>query len=231
MNDYVEYANYVAAEMKRSGYAKQCVARGDVDEQLVAAYEADLNAASDERPLQRFFEDHPGILAQELGANCRWVLPQVSLGGRYVPDFLVARLDSGGVGWTLVELESPTAQLFTKDGQPRKELRKGLSQIQDWRTWLIANRDVARRSRNEQGLGLVGIDHMANGLVIIGRRHHRSVADQERLNSLMHRERIQIRSYDWLLEEARDRIRFRGDLAEARAVICEDCDLQGRTLR
>ncbi|MFF4351081.1 Shedu anti-phage system protein SduA domain-containing protein [Streptomyces sp. NPDC001530] len=231
MNDCVEYANYVAAEMKRNGYARHCVARGDVDEQLLAAYEVELNAATDERPLQRFFEEHPGILAQELGAACRWVLPQVSLGGRYVPDFLVARIDSGGVRWTLVELESPTAQLFTKDGQPRKELRKGLSQIQDWRDWLTANRDVARRSRTDQGLGLIGIDHMASGLVIIGRRHHRLVADQERLNSLVYRERVLIRSYDWLLDEARGRIRIRGELARSGAVMCEDCDLPGRSFQ
>lgn len=225
----MEYARYVADEMRHNGYPRQCVARGDVDETVVAAYEAQLNAATDERPLQRFFEDHPGILAQELGALCRWVLPQVSLGGRYVPDFMVARLDSGGVRWTLVELESPTAQLFTKDGQPRRELRKGLSQIQEWRDWLIANRDVARRSRRDHGLGLVGVDHMATGVVIIGRRSSRSLADQERLNSLVYRERCLIRSYDWLLEEARDRMRFRGDLDRNKVVICEDCDLPGRS--
>lgn len=230
VSDWTAYVAHVTAEMRRNGYERQCVARGDVDEQLIADYQAVLDAAPDERPLQRFFEDHPGVLAQEYAANCRWVLPQVSLGGRYVPDFLVARIDSGGVRWTLVELESPAAQLFTKDGQPRKELRKGLSQVQDWRDWLIANRDVARRSRADQGLGLIGVDHMATGLVIIGRRHHRSEAERERLKSLVWRERVLIKSYDWLMDEARHRIRFRGDLAQARVVICEDCHLPGRTV-
>ncbi|GGP72356.1 hypothetical protein GCM10010287_17830 [Streptomyces variabilis] len=231
MNDYEEYARYVTAEMTRNGYPKLCVARGDLDEATITAYESELEAATDERPLQRFFEDHPGVLAGELRANCRWVLPQVSLGGRYVPDFLTARLDSGGVHWTLVELESPVVQLFTQDGQPRKELRKGLSQVQDWRDWLAANRDLARRSRADQGLGLIGIDHLASGIVIIGRRHHRSLADQERLKSLIFRERVLIRSYDWLLEEARWRVAQRGELARDKTVMCEECALPGRTFR
>ncbi|MFJ5639847.1 Shedu anti-phage system protein SduA domain-containing protein [Streptomyces sp. NPDC093223] len=231
MNDYVEYARYVTAEMTRNGYPKLCIAQGDVDEATIAAFESELEAATDERPLQHFFEDHPGILAGELGAHCRWVLPQVSLGGRYVPDFLDARLDSGGMHWTLIELESPTAQLFTRDGQPRRELRKGLSQVQDWRDWLTANRDLARRSRADKGLGLLGIDHLASGIVIIGRRSHRSVADQERLKSLIFRERVLIRSYDWILERARSRVALRGELARGRAVMCEECALPGRTFQ
>lgn len=230
MSDYVEYARDVASEMRRNGYPKLCVAQGDVDEQMIAAYEAELVVASDERPLQRFLEDHPGLLAQQLGALCRWVLPQVNLGGRFIPDFMVARMDSAGVHWTLVELESPTAQLFTRDGLPRRELRKGLSQIQDWRDWLSANQDFARKSRAEHGLGLVGVNHRASGLVIIGRRESRSSGDRERLDSLIFRERVLIRSYDWLLEEARSRIPFTVDLTKSRAVICEECELPGRSL-
>lgn len=231
VNDYVEYARYVTTEMTRNGYPKLCVARGDVDEATIAAFESALETATDERPLQRFFEDHPSVLAGELRANCRWVLPQADLGGRYVPDFLTARLDSGGMQWTLVELESPTAQLFTRDGLPRKELRKGLSQIQDWRNWLTANRDLARRARSDHGLGLIGMDHLASGIVIIGRRQHRSPTDQERLKSLIVRERVLIRSYDWLLEEARWRVALRGELAQDNAVMCEECVISGRTFQ
>ncbi|MFJ8632688.1 hypothetical protein [Streptomyces sp. NPDC093568] len=71
MYDYVEYANYVAAEMNRNGYARQCLARGDVDEQLVTAFEADLNAASDER---RFSASLKITLASWLASSQRTVV-------------------------------------------------------------------------------------------------------------------------------------------------------------
>ncbi|MGH8350692.1 MAG: Shedu anti-phage system protein SduA domain-containing protein, partial [Pseudomonas sp.] len=72
------------------------------------------------------------------------------------PDFLVARLDSLGVKWVLVELESPTAPLFTKDRRESRQLAKGISQINEWRRWLDDNRTYARRA-GRSGLGLKDI--------------------------------------------------------------------------
>lgn len=62
----------------------------------------------------------------------------------------------------------------------------------------------------------------------IGRRECRSSSDRERLDSLIFRERVLIRSYGWLLEEARSRIPFTADLVRIRRVIYAECDLPGR---
>jgi hypothetical protein len=106
-----EYVERVTREFEIAGHKKLCghgVAR-DADDALIGEYRSILDEAADEKPLQAFLELHPEMLVAELGMYCRWVLPRSSLAGKYVPDFLTARLYSSGLTWTLVELESPRA--------------------------------------------------------------------------------------------------------------------------
>jgi hypothetical protein len=209
--EYEAFAKQVEDEFRRNGYTRYCVETadaGDVDEDGIAKYLKELESAEDEKPMQRYLEEHPQLVLGELGAQCRWVIPQKSLGGEYVPDFLVARLDSTGVVWTLIELESPRVLLFT-EGRQRKQLSKGMNQINDWRRWLANNQDTARRARSRNGLGLVGITSMARGIVIIGRADQRTDDDRERIQQIMFQQQITIHSYDWLAREAKQRIENR----------------------
>jgi len=66
-----------------------------------------IEAADDEKNIQLFIEKHPQILGVLLGGNPRFCLSRPPLGGKYVPDFLVSDVDSLGVRWVLVELETP----------------------------------------------------------------------------------------------------------------------------
>jgi hypothetical protein len=179
----------------------------DVTVQDVEDYKNLLDEARDEKPLQRFFEQRPWMLASEFW-GCRWVIPQHRLGSEFVPDFLVAHFSSGGLRWTLIELESPTAPLFTKNRQPRVQLRTALNQIEDWRSWLDENRSYARRQRRN-GLGLLDITgSRANGLVLIGRREGRTTDDVELLGRHEALHRSAIHSYDWIIDGAHERIPF-----------------------
>ncbi|MEU5908939.1 Shedu anti-phage system protein SduA domain-containing protein [Micromonospora sp. NPDC047527] len=221
--DWDEYERRVHAEFGRAGHRKMCAhdAVGDVDDALVAEYRAELDRAMDESPMQGFLEKHPAMLVGELGPQCRWVLPRVTLAGKYVPDFLTARLDSTGVKWTLIELESPRVEkLFTRDGTPARQLAKGIAQISDWRSWLGNNQDMARRPRSEHGLGLIGIEgYITPGLLIIGRASDRTDDVRPRLNQLMAQNMINIRSYDWLTREVTKRREFR----ERFGSVCDEC--------
>ncbi len=119
--------------------------------------------------MQLLLERHPEILAYLVdGHHGAYVVPQVSLGKEFVPDFFVAGQTSAGIRWTLVELESPTASLSIADGQASSQLRKAVKQITDWREWLADNADYARRGIKENGLGLPGIRHDARGLIAAG---------------------------------------------------------------
>lgn len=88
-------------------YASRVAAARDVTQADIADYATVLEAAADERPLQQFLGSRPGMLSQQLSTGCRWVIALPRLGAEYVPDFVVSRLNSGGLHWTLVELEGP----------------------------------------------------------------------------------------------------------------------------
>ncbi|MGW4025744.1 MULTISPECIES: Shedu anti-phage system protein SduA domain-containing protein [unclassified Streptomyces] len=157
-----------------------------------ALHEA-MDNATEERPMQVVLENHPALLANVIaGHHGIWVRPQVRLGDRYVSDFLIASRTSAGLRWHLVELESPTERL-TNPGNQRASptLRHAIDQIQDWREWLKVNLLSARAS-------LPGITVDARGLIIMGREDvtdsAREIRDRHSVN-----DRIEIRTYDWLL--------------------------------
>ena len=132
-----------------NGYQKYCVWASDsldATESTIQEYCACLDSAEDEKPMQKFLTEHPWMLVAEEGGQCRWVIPQMSLGRKFFPDFLVGRLDSPGLNWKLVKIQSPRAQLFTKADRPADQLREGIEQVQRWRRWLKNNRDMACRS-------------------------------------------------------------------------------------
>ena len=165
----------------------------------VLALQDALDTATDERPLQKILERYPEILGYlPTGHHGTYVIPQGMLGKEYVPDFLIAAYTSAGLWWTLVELESPAARLTIADGQPSKQLRKAIQQVNDWREWLRDNSDYARRSTNENGLGLPGIRDDARALIIISRDTEAKNPDKMRLRELGERN-IEIRTYDWLV--------------------------------
>lgn len=181
----------------------------DVTTADVEAFRAALENANDERPLQAYLAGNPKLLVQHLGGgHGRWVISQKRLGAEYVPDFLIGEKSSVGHEWRAVELQSPTAQLFNRRKPCRQSahLDEGIKQILEWRRWLAANRDYARRPTDEQGLGLVGIDDKCEGLLLIGREDHVKPEDNERRRQLGHDLRIKIRTYDWITREAQRRI-------------------------
>jgi hypothetical protein len=159
--------------------------------------------------MQRLLTKRPALLVQHLtGGHGRWVIPKKKLGSEYVPDFLIGHRDSIGDHWIAVELEGPDDSPMTTKGRQSKDLRFAVEQIHDWRKWLSNNLDYAFRPRGRDGLGLDGISPRLDGLILIGRRVYQpsdSVFNAERLR-LDRDDRIDVHSYDWLLELTADRL-------------------------
>lgn len=197
----------------------------DVTAEEIAGFETVLNNALDERPVQRWLTEYPWMLVGDLCGGCRWVVPEKRLGSHFRADFLVAKLDSLGAKWVLVELESPKAPLFTKDGRESRQLAKGISQILEWRRWLDDNRIYARR-RGQSGLGLKDITGDSPGLLLIGREDDRTADNRDQLKQLSFNHRIEIQSYDRLIREARHRIGFRASYPLGDR--CTTCTVGGR---
>jgi hypothetical protein len=179
---------------------------GDISYREVEEFGTVLESATAEKDLQRFFEQHPHFLVQHLhGGHGRWCIPQKRLGAELVPDFVVGERSSLGFEWCAVEIESPTARLFTLSGDPSKHLNHAIRQIIDWRSWLKTNIDYARRPQTDNGLGLTDIGGDLDAVILIGRRDGVDADTRARRRQMCMDLRVRIHTYDWLLDEAVNR--------------------------
>lgn len=171
-----------------------------------------IEAAEDEKPIQQFLESRRQILAALLGGSFRYCLPRPRLTDKYVPDFLISDVNSMGVNWVLVELETPQSSVTLADGsQLDKYARKGVSQVEQWREWILHHLAQARRSRRDgDGLGLFDIRPESDGLVLVGRRALRYENEEAVRTRLRERDRIQVHTYDWLLDQLAGILKFNG---------------------
>jgi hypothetical protein len=178
---------------------------------LVQEFAHVIDEAADERPIQDFISGHPEILTSLIGGSERYCTPWKRLGDRYIPDFVLGSVDSLGVRWHFVELETPRSGIYTKTAGLDRFARQGSDQITDWRRWVAENLSHARTRRSEGGLGLFDIEGHAPGFVIVGRRNRMpdGVSESIRLEQRS-RNNTEIHSYDWLLERLRGTLRHSG---------------------
>jgi len=170
-----------------------------------------ITNAEDERPIQKFLENNRHLLTSLLGGIRRYCIPQKRLGSQYVSDFIIGDVNSLGVRWVLIELETPKSGIYQKGGLLLDEkARKGVSQIIDWRNWLSSNIAYARQRRSESGLGLFDIREKSDAIVIVGRRSRMpDTTDAQRLE-YRQSNNIAIHSYDWPVESLRGALRHVG---------------------
>jgi hypothetical protein len=159
----------------------------------VEAMRVTLEAATGEADLQAFLDDHPEVLVQTLGGgHGRWSISQQRLGAEFVTDFVIAEKSSIGFEWTAVELESPLSSVLNKRGDPSATL-----------TQLALTQPRLRLPASHSGWSrCTDVDPQLPGLIIIGRRRDVDDATNDRRRALSREMRIQIRTYDWLVDVA-----------------------------
>ena len=177
--------------------------------QEVASLQELLDSNPDEQTVHIFLEGNPNFLVQVLGGgHGRYQIPKSQskprLGSQYVPDFLISDMNSMGIHWYAIELESPRKRAFRNDGIQTSDLTQAISQITDWRDWLRDNIDYARRPKEQSGLGLIGIESRLSGLILIGRRDEYPERYNRFRRDMLEGMRIAIHSYDWLVDAARN---------------------------
>jgi len=104
-----------------------------------------LENEKDERPFQRFMEQHPCLVpgGQSMsGPSGHSAFPaalitQPKLFGNdeMFPDFLWVASDSLNTYVVLIEIESPGKKIFNKDGTPTAKFNQARSQLTDWKAW------------------------------------------------------------------------------------------------
>lgn len=211
-------ANQAAARSKSSAWshAKESeLAEYKVDEFLnpddVDHLQQIIDSATDEKPIQKMLEARPQILAALLTGINRYSVPRPHFGKELIPDFLLADVDSLGIRWLLVELETPASSVTLQNAKElEKHARGGVSQVHEWREWILNNLDKARRSRSEGGLGLVDIRPQSEGVVLVGRRKYLQANAKAVRNTIREGSNIRVHTYDWLIESLKGVLTFGG---------------------
>ena len=212
--DYGEYIEFLKDQIvhKRARYQNEraskelqqySVSCDSITSEEVNSLTAMLEPNPDEAIVQRFLEDNPKFLVQALvGGHFGYLIPKPRLGCKFVPDFLIAEENSMGLQWFAVDLKSPRNQAHRKNGQQTHSLTRAIDIIYKWRTWFRNNLDYARRPREQDGLGLIGIDDRVTGLILIGRRTETEYPERfnERRRQMNVEQRIKVHSYDWLVD-------------------------------
>jgi hypothetical protein len=182
------------------------VSQADIDE-----FATVIDSSSDEKPIQKHLEARPQLLSVLLPRPPRYVIPQKRLGSEFVLDFILGDVDSMGIHWYLVELESPRASVYLADQKTlSKEARKGIDQVVEWRNWLQNNVAYARQPRSRDGLGLFDIRPDVRALVLVGRRSTLATTTDAARQEARSSRNIQIHTYDWLLATLRGANEFFG---------------------
>jgi Domain of unknown function (DUF4263) len=170
-----------------------------------------VDSANDESTIQSFLEKRPQLLAALLTGRSRFVIPRPNLAGKYIPDFLLADVDSSGIRWVLLELETVGSGLTLQSEKSfDKYVRKGISQVEDWRRWLSENLAHARKDRAQGGRGLVDIRPDSDAIVLAGRRNLLRASSQEIRRPFEEKNRISVHTYDWLMERLQGTLDYDG---------------------
>jgi hypothetical protein len=148
------------------------------------------NTQRKENEIQKCLTKYPILFGTEY-VN---LIPKHRLGSEYVMDYALEK--SNGL-IDIVEIESSSLKLFTKDGNPTSYLIHAEQQILDWFEWIEKNNPYARSNLP----GLVS----PFGFIIIGREDQLSKEEKLKLirRNLIFKGKLQILTYDDLIKKAK----------------------------
>jgi hypothetical protein len=167
-------------------------------EEDISEYRSLLDSSATEQRVHEFLASHSyffnGIL-RLFGASPLY--SKVRLGSEYEIDFVCFDTGSFGPEWYLIEIEAPSARMFTKSGNPTAPFTHAIQQVRDWHAWLQEHLSYARKLMPQIEYPL--------GYVFIGRRASLTPADMRRFRRLAyeHRTWLRIHTFDRLEDTAR----------------------------
>jgi len=163
----------------------------------VATYTKMLDSKVNESTIQSFLADHSYFFN---GLIDPWkpspLYSKVKLGCDYEVDFAWLHFDSFGPEWRLVEIESPSCKLFTKSGNPSKELTHAVQQVRDWCAWIHEHLKYAQDLLPRISYPLC--------YIFIGRRNEITLSNRDKLRKFRydHHTQMVIHTLDYFARAA-----------------------------
>lgn len=171
-----------------------------------------LDSASKENDIQRYIKDYekwfiPASLLKDydFGHHSAYLVPEQSLGAEYRTDYMLLGQNSIGHQIVLVEFEDVNVDyMLSSSNSESLAVRKGLTQIRDWKRWVDENRTYF--------LSSCGLSEIAKSipswgiyycLVVSRRSRMTDIANQMRGQMQYESPRLHIVTYDRLVDNVR----------------------------
>ncbi len=187
-------------------------------------------SAKAERPILEWLKYNPLVPSQALarGRFRTYVVAEFPFGNDFRADFVLLSPFSGGWDVHFVELEPANEKLFTSTGNPAKRLATAIAQVGSWKIYVEKNRDAVLKNLSKfakerellsERNGREPIDSAGWPLyrpqswliryyhILIGRRTVLKEKDMERKTSFLATQKVEVLTYDRLLDAARNLIR------------------------
>lgn len=138
----------------------------------------------------------------DFGHHFACVVPEYSLGNEYKVDYLLIGKNSIGYHFVFVEFEDVNVEYKNKTSNSETEkVRKGITQIRDWKRWIDQNKDYFENSK--------GISEFGRNIPSWGFYYCLVVSRREKMNDMANKLRGEIQreisgfkiiSYDRLVD-------------------------------
>lgn len=102
-----------------------------------------LHEKRNEEDFQRFFSKNPTFLFRAVpsyGDTNVGVITKLPIGNSFISDFAVFTIGQGGCKITLIEIEKPSDDLFTKKLTYAQKLNTAIGQVTEWSEWINLNK-------------------------------------------------------------------------------------------
>lgn len=132
-------------------------------EEEAATFSRALSKSRSEQDFQRYIKKNrkwfiPGsiFLDYNFGHHDAYLFPEQKIGTDYIADYMLIGKNSDGYSIVLVEFEDANTDFILKSSNSEAEsVRKGITQIRDWKRWMDSNKDFFMK---DCGLHKFGID-------------------------------------------------------------------------
>lgn len=134
---------------------------------------------------------------------------EFQLGTSYKADYLLAGKASGGWQFIWVEFENPYRDIVIDDGDFGSTIRKGLNQIDDWKTFIGENYSTISAEFRKNTTKILPNEFYAFDLtrmhyvVVAGRRNDFNEKTRRLQRRLLDERKIMLLHYDNILDDAR----------------------------
>ena len=171
-----------------------------------------LDSATRETDVQRYIKNNekwyiPGsiLLSYDFGHHSAYLVPEQQLGAEYRADYMLLGQNSIGFQIVLVEFEDVNVNYrLTTSNTESESVRKGLTQIRDWKRWIDDNRTYFLQS--------CGLSTISNGIPSWGIHYCLVVSRRTRMDNISNQMRgqmqhetpeLRIVTYDRLVDNIR----------------------------